>query len=205
MHVWEACRATSAALTFFEPIIIEGITYSDGALLYNNPVQLVHGEASEVFEDRDQVIISLGTGIGNLDKFDPKLQNVARLLGKLATETERTANDFYRREDAKAAKSGRYFRFSVPSMGDIGMHEHEKLNVVRLLTEGYLERADVAQTAEMCARVLARRAYSKERVFFQLQGHEVPSPFGQRGEWEPLRYRSEREDETTEVPKYLEP
>ncbi|KAH8911269.1 hypothetical protein BR93DRAFT_965075 [Coniochaeta sp. PMI_546] len=156
MRVWEACRATSAALTFFEPIVVDGTTYSDGALLYNNPVQLVHGEASEMFEDREQMIVSLGTGTGNLDKFDPKLRNVAQLLGKLATETERTADDFYRREDAKAAKSGRYFRFSVPGMGDIGMHEHEKLNVVRLFTEGYLERAEVAQKAALCARVLAR-------------------------------------------------
>jgi len=204
MHVWEACRATSAALTFFEPMVVRGTTYRDGALLCNNPVQLVHGEASEVFESRDQVIISLGTGVGNPGKFEPKLHNVAELLGELATETEITANDFYRREDAKAAKSGRYFRFNVPNMGDIGMHEHEKLDDVKLVTEGYLELAEVSQKADMCAKVLAGGTYRKEEVLRQFQGRQVPLRLPQTGERESLSYRSDREDKTSEVMRYLQ-
>ena len=160
MYIWEACRATSAALTFFEPIIVDGTTYSDGGLLYNNPVQLVHGEASEMFEGREQLIISLGTGIGSPEKFDPKLLTVARLLGGLATETENTANDFYRREDGKAAKAGRYFRFNVPGMGDIGMDETKKLNDIKLLTNQYLEGAELGQKADLCAKQLAGGVYS---------------------------------------------
>lgn len=68
MHIWQACRATSAALTYFKPIEVSGYTYSDGGLLYNNPIQLVHNEASDVFHGQDQLIISLGTSIPQVTK-----------------------------------------------------------------------------------------------------------------------------------------
>jgi predicted acylesterase/phospholipase RssA len=68
MHIWQACRATSAALTYFKPIEVSGYTYSDGGLLYNNPIQLVHNEASDVFQGQDQLIISLGTSIPQVTK-----------------------------------------------------------------------------------------------------------------------------------------
>lgn len=32
LTIWEACRATSAATTFFDPIEIGGSRYSDGSL-----------------------------------------------------------------------------------------------------------------------------------------------------------------------------
>ncbi|KAI9789620.1 MAG: hypothetical protein M1816_005929 [Peltula sp. TS41687] len=63
--IWEACRATSAATTFFEPITI-GRTkqrFVDGAIVYNNPIELVHREARNVWPgDRAALLISIGTG-----------------------------------------------------------------------------------------------------------------------------------------------
>lgn len=160
MRIWEACRATAAALTFFEPIVVDGTTYSDGGLLYNNPVQLVHGEASELFEGREQLIISLGTGTGTPKAFDPNLLNVAKLLSDLATETEKTANDFYRRDNGKAAKAGQYFRFNVPSMGDIGLDEAARLHEIKLLAEAYLEGAELGEKASTCAKRLGESEYT---------------------------------------------
>jgi len=161
MHIWEACRATSAALTFFESIEVDGTTYSDGGLLYNNPVQLVHGEASEMFEEREQMIVSLGTGIAGIPKrFDPRLHTVAKQLAEIATETERTANNFYRRDDGKKAESGAYFRFNVPGIGDIDMDESKKLKEVKDLTEAYLEVAEISKKANSCAKQLAGGAYT---------------------------------------------
>ncbi|EXA53703.1 hypothetical protein FOVG_01433 [Fusarium oxysporum f. sp. pisi HDV247] len=159
MRIWQACRATSAALTFFDSIIIDGSTYSDGGLLYNNPVQLVHGEASEVFPNQEQLIISLGTGMGRPRVFDPHLFNVAQLLGDLASETERTADDFYRRDDGKAAKAGQYYRFNVPDIGEVGLEEVKKLKEIKDLTERYLEGAELGQKINSCAERLAGGAY----------------------------------------------
>jgi patatin-like phospholipase/acyl hydrolase len=38
-YTWEACRATSAATTFFDPITIGPMkqSFADGAVAYNNP------------------------------------------------------------------------------------------------------------------------------------------------------------------------
>jgi predicted acylesterase/phospholipase RssA len=58
--IWEAARATSAAMKYFEPIKIAGVEYRDGGLMYNNPIAMLHAEACDVFEGREQVIVSLG-------------------------------------------------------------------------------------------------------------------------------------------------
>ncbi|KAI9667893.1 MAG: hypothetical protein M1821_000713 [Bathelium mastoideum] len=161
MHIWEACRATSAALTFFEPIKVDDTTYSDGGLLYNNPVQLVHGEASEMFEKREQMIVSLGTGTAGIpEKFDPRLRTVAYQLAKIAAETETTANNFFRRDDGAAAEFGRYFRFNVPGIGDIDMDESKRLKEIKDLTEAYLEAAEISKKVISCAKQLAGGVYT---------------------------------------------
>lgn len=178
MRIWEACRATSAAQTFFDPIVAGGTAYSDGGLLYNNPVQLVHGEASEMFKGREQIIVSLGTGTGGIpEKFDPDLVNIANLLADIATETEKTANDFYRREDGKAAEQGRYFRFNVPGIDEIIMSESSRLKDIKDLTETYLEGAEISKKAGLCAQQLAGGAYfvleSVPQVIQQLEIREA--------------------------------
>ncbi|KAJ5669542.1 acyl transferase/acyl hydrolase/lysophospholipase [Penicillium macrosclerotiorum] len=156
MHIWQACRATSAALTYFKPIKVDGNTYSDGGLLYNNPVQLLHSEASEVFEGRDQLIVSVGTGLEKIMKWQPSLATVAEDLARLATETERTADDFYRRNGAEAAKAGRYFRFNVPGLGDIGLEESGQLRHIKRLTDRYINQAEVGYKVDSCAKQLTQ-------------------------------------------------
>lgn len=155
MHIWQACRATSAALTYFEPIEVDGTTYSDGGLLYNNPVQLVHSEASEVFEGRDQLIISVGTGLEKIMKFQPSLATVATDLARLASETEKTADIFFRKDGATAAEAGRYFRFDVPGLGDIGLEESKKLRDIKRLTERYINIGEVGRKIYWCAKEVA--------------------------------------------------
>lgn len=43
--VRQAVRATTAAPTFFAPLMINGALYSDGALLCNNPSAVAYHEA----------------------------------------------------------------------------------------------------------------------------------------------------------------
>ncbi len=38
MKLWEACRATSAAPHFFEPLTVNGMSFLDGGLQANNPL-----------------------------------------------------------------------------------------------------------------------------------------------------------------------
>ncbi|KAL5350079.1 hypothetical protein ACLOAV_005116 [Pseudogymnoascus australis] len=69
--VWEACRATSAAPTFFDPIQMGPYKQSfiDGGLRYNNPIVKVYGEAQEIWPDRTIVATSIGTGEAPGTKF----------------------------------------------------------------------------------------------------------------------------------------
>ena len=64
--IWEACRATSAATAFFDPITTGkfGQKFADGAVAYNNPIQLVYREAYDFWPDRMATarILSVGTG-----------------------------------------------------------------------------------------------------------------------------------------------
>lgn len=61
--IWQAGRATSAAPTFFKPIVINGDNYSDGATIANNPSHYAIIEATKIWHTSDiDCIVSLGTG-----------------------------------------------------------------------------------------------------------------------------------------------
>jgi Patatin-like phospholipase len=68
--IWEVARATSAAPTFFDPIDIDGVLYSDGGVGSNNPVLLLIDEVisksgltgAGALVGAFDVLISVGTG-----------------------------------------------------------------------------------------------------------------------------------------------
>jgi hypothetical protein len=65
--IWEAARATSAAPTFFKPILIKvpapGNTFVDGGLTYNNPAELALEEAQRLWPHSPKCcLVSIGTG-----------------------------------------------------------------------------------------------------------------------------------------------
>ena len=157
MLIWQVARATSAALTYFDPITIDHLTYSDGGLYYNNPISLVHSEASQVFRNRKQIIVSLGTGKLITMAWDPSLLTIAQGLARIATETENEANSFYRRDNGKMARELRYFRFNVPELGEKDLAESDpgSLANIRAMTEKYLNDAEVGDKVESCADNLA--------------------------------------------------
>ena len=65
--IWEAARATSAAPSFFDPIVIRipppGGSYVDGGVRYNNPSRLALDEARQIWPRVKRFsLISIGTG-----------------------------------------------------------------------------------------------------------------------------------------------
>ena len=65
--IWQAARATSAALSFFKEMHIDnpcpGINYVDGGLGHNNPAEVALEEAAKVWPTAKQFcLISIGTG-----------------------------------------------------------------------------------------------------------------------------------------------
>jgi len=49
--IWEAARSTSASLTFFERIVVNGEPFIDGDVGSNNPIHQVLEEAELMFPD----------------------------------------------------------------------------------------------------------------------------------------------------------
>lgn len=150
--VWEACRATSAATTFFEPFVHSdyGQKFIDGGLRYNNPVAMVLQEAKEMWPEEETLLISVGTGNAPGQKFDGNLAIIADGLKAIATETENTAKRFYR-EHQQMVNDKKYFRFNVPGMASIGLQEHKEIPSIASASQTYLEDSETGQKLKDCA------------------------------------------------------
>ncbi|KAK0744059.1 acyl transferase/acyl hydrolase/lysophospholipase [Schizothecium vesticola] len=153
--IWEACRATSAASTFFDPVTIGadpkvgrvGMVFLDGATKANNPVTKLWEEAAAVFgddfEQRLQLALSIGTGVPQLRAFGSDFLSVAKTMVKLATETEDT-NSAFERAHKVLVKNDRFFRFNVyVGLADIGLERAGEQARIRAATHKYLELMDV--------------------------------------------------------------
>ncbi len=159
--IWEACRATSAAPSYFEPIDIgddgEKETFVDGGLGYNNPVEQVLDEASRIFPGRKVAcIVSIGTGVASVITFpgSPKKSPVRLItaLKNMATESDTTAEKIHKRFQNV---QDTYFRFSVDrGLQGIGIEECEELHKVRTFTTDYIGQQTVSNQINKVAMAL---------------------------------------------------
>ena len=123
--IWEACRATSAASSFFDPIRIGPFNeeFVDGATGCNNPIDEVLSEARIIWPDADrriQCVVSIGTGEPALKPFGGNVKDVGKTLLALATDTKNTAERFLRAH-THIGLADRYFRFNVmKGLEDVG-------------------------------------------------------------------------------------
>jgi predicted acylesterase/phospholipase RssA len=156
--IWQAARATSAAVTFFDPIQIGSQQYIDGGTGYNNPVEVVLEEAESIWENatsRIQCLVSIGTGIPEPKDFGDNIKEVMGSLQNIATETKRTAERFSRLH-TRLGIQGRYFRFNVDQgLGGVGLDEHKKKSTIADASEEYLCNRRIT---ELVIAFLAARA-----------------------------------------------
>lgn len=148
--IWEACRATSAASSFFSPIDIARIHFTYGAMECNNPIGQVLDEATEIWPDarrRIDRLVSIGTGKLSLKSFGDNLKELAQTLDKIAVETESVAERFELLAFRSLGLSGVYFRFNVShGMEDIGLESYKKQRKVIVATNNFLNGFDVNRT-----------------------------------------------------------
>lgn len=163
VKIWEACRATSAASTFFDPISIGryGEEFVDGATGANNPVWEMWNQAQSIWgpeplEGKIWCLISLGTGIPSLKPFEDDVLHIGTTLVALATETEQTAERF-RRDKTHLDESGRYYRFNVTrGLADIGLEESKKKKEIAAATRQYMGTQDVLKQMQACTKSMVR-------------------------------------------------
>lgn len=143
-ELWEALRATSAANTYFDAHIKEDVRYVDGALKSNNPIYSVMSEADDLWDMPETLMVSIGTGEKDPSPIGGNMVDLARTLTKTllsASDTEK----FFRRSHRRMAEQGLLYRFNVPNLGKVKLHDYKAISTVihntqRFLGDGLIER-----------------------------------------------------------------
>ncbi|KAK3933659.1 hypothetical protein QBC46DRAFT_275340, partial [Diplogelasinospora grovesii] len=182
--IWQACRATSAATTFFDPIAIGPFNeqFIDGALGANNPVYALWNQAQDIWGGQLRgslkCLVSIGTGVPALKPVRDDVLGIWATLKDLATETEKTAQQFHR-DKSDLDDEGRYYRFNVDhGLEEIGLEESKKKTEIAAATRRYVESQAVFKQMKAYANNIARREYySPYRTPFSLQGVPVSNHF----------------------------
>ncbi|KAF3107678.1 hypothetical protein TWF594_007876 [Orbilia oligospora] len=168
VRIWEAVRATSAAPTFFKPMNINGVEYSDGGLGYNNPAMLTYLEVVQTYGKGFPIkcFISVGTGasanikIRDNEGLGTYTIDLLNFLKDLATNTRGAHHEV----KELLQFSNNYFRFEVGNdLGSrVGMDRHDLLGVIQSDTEDYLNSRDGRDSVRRAAG--AMKAAIQERV-----------------------------------------
>lgn len=133
-----------------------GQVFTDGGILYNNPVQLVHREAANVWPARKALLISIGTGSAPGKPFKGALHTIVERMKEIVTQTERTANDF-RIAHPEMINDNRLFRFNVThGMADIGLEEYNEIGLIADATQHYLDNGETATMRATCVKMLSK-------------------------------------------------
>ncbi|RMD43745.1 hypothetical protein DV735_g1376, partial [Chaetothyriales sp. CBS 134920] len=174
--IWEACRATSAASSFFDPIAIGRYQeeFLDGGTGANNPVwelwnqaQLMYGP--EPLEENLDCLVSIGTGVPPLKAFRDDELHIHETLVAMATETERTAEEF-RQNKAHLDRDGHYYRFNVTwGLEETGLEESKKRKEIAAATSLYVTSQEVLKQMEAYVCFVSK----KYHIPFNLR--EVPA------------------------------
>lgn len=172
--IWEAARATSAAPTFFEPVLIRGRPYGDAGIGWNNLTVEAIAEVHRIWPDRPiGCLLSIGTGLEKAKKLsDGSSESYSWLLSKLVPKTsfkldvarycvdcltscERSHHDACSKFPDRIVFDKNYFRFNVnQGLSEIGLEEWEKIGDVIDLTERYMDHGDMERKKLAVANLL---------------------------------------------------
>ncbi|KFZ08459.1 hypothetical protein V502_09342 [Pseudogymnoascus sp. VKM F-4520 (FW-2644)] len=174
--VWEACRATSAAPTFFDPVQIGpyGQSFIDGGLGYNNPIAKVYDEVRSIWPDRTVVATSIGTGEVPGTKFGGSLKKIAESIAKIVTDCDVVADNFYNANEVMV-EQGRYFRLSAThGLANIGLEEYKHIGEIVDQTQEYLSRGEPQTKLKQCIKALLQERINNGNGIYILNGLQTP-------------------------------
>ncbi|CAG9989711.1 unnamed protein product, partial [Clonostachys byssicola] len=185
----DACRATSAATTFFPSIMINGVEYVDGAFGKNNPsgAALSELETSEWISPMKDAVngvscfVSVGTGRPTIklrnsslaSSFVPgasKIIEAAKSCMKIATDCHKVHLEVATRFTKAGAKE-LYYRFDVDrGLESVGLDESNKeaLQHISAVTKAYLRERSTE--IEKCARLLVPMSSRKAALLYGIGG-----------------------------------
>lgn len=159
--IWQVARATSAATTFFKSIQVgrDAIEFIDAGFGYNNPCDELIKAAQQKFpEHRDRLVLSLGTGLGNVVNIKDTRMSIITALKEMATSSKKIASSL----DYRYGDSGQYFRFDVDrGLEDITLSDWDEANKIAAHTQRYL--SGHSRAIERFVNIFTRGTLSAER------------------------------------------
>ncbi|KAL2886900.1 Vegetative incompatibility protein HET-E-1 [Ceratocystis lukuohia] len=135
--IWEVARATSAAITLFDSIKLgrEEIQFIDASYGYNNPCEALITEAKIHSSGRNIIILSIGTGHGDVVEISDSRGSVLEALKKMASSSKTTELRLRERYN----NPGVYYRFNVENgLKDAKLFDGHKLSPISGHTMNYL-------------------------------------------------------------------
>jgi len=144
--ILQAARATSAAPGFFEPVVIDGITFYDGGLGANNPSMVAWEEIRDVWKPRKDNVADIVSCFISIGCGDPGLQIIEKSafkfltesLANIATETKKTATTFHR-ANGELFRDKKCMRFNVEQgLQSVGLEEYKERNKIKNAAEEYI-------------------------------------------------------------------
>ena len=163
-----AMRATTAAPTFFKPVLMGGDMYSDGGLIASNPTAVAIHEARQLYPEIPiEMIVSVGTGEFVNEKVSPKFgwDGVIAQIVKSATDTSRThwiVEDILGNGNtakcADTVSKTKYYRFD-PVVGTsvdfpIDGTDKNQLEKLKRISKAYMEEPEQREKLKNIGKVL---------------------------------------------------
>jgi len=174
-----ALRASTAAPTFFKPVMMAGEMYCDGGIVASNPAAVAIHEARSLYPDIPiELVVSVGTGAFIEQKSAPRVgwDGIIGQIVNSATDGEQVHHvledllgepAILGRKKTAVAKT-RYFRFNPvigkPDEFPIDVTDPVKLKKLRKITKEYMGRPEQEAKVERIADILKGRKGRRRRM-----------------------------------------
>ncbi|KKF94672.1 Vegetative incompatibility protein HET-E-1 [Ceratocystis platani] len=134
--IWEIAMAISTASNFISNKIgRDEEQFIDAKYGYNNPCEVLIAEAEKEFPGREMMILSIGTGLGDVVEISDSKSSVFRAHSKVAT----TSKQVDLRLRGKHSSTGGYYRFNVENgLEDVTLLDSHKPSYIAGHTRNYL-------------------------------------------------------------------
>jgi hypothetical protein len=178
IYLEKIARATSAAPTYFEAVKIGKRKLGDGGFGCNNPSWEAYNEVKDMHNSDDNAVallVSIGTGESYVRRFTQatgfaEFFQLLRAAKGLATDTHHT-DELLRSITRRRTDS--YFRFNADErLGKIKLDcwkaargsKQSTAEEIRVITEDYLAKADVAAEIDRVAEILVANRRRRSRT-----------------------------------------